>query len=63
MPSTPEKKEMVKAYSAWGAVCLFWGTTYLAIGSIVGYGSFIYALSKLPASEVIPRRIILYDVP
>jgi len=22
---------MVKAYLAWGAVCLFWGTTYLAI--------------------------------
>jgi drug/metabolite transporter (DMT)-like permease len=24
-------KETVKAYAAWGAVCLFWGTTYLAI--------------------------------
>lgn len=31
LPSTPEKKEMVKAYSAWAAVCLIWGTTYLAI--------------------------------
>ena len=24
-------KETIKAYAAWGAVCLFWGTTYLAI--------------------------------
>jgi drug/metabolite transporter (DMT)-like permease len=24
-------KETFKAYAAWGAVCLFWGTTYLAI--------------------------------
>jgi drug/metabolite transporter (DMT)-like permease len=31
LASTPEKKELAKAYSAWGAVCLFWGTTYLAI--------------------------------
>jgi drug/metabolite transporter (DMT)-like permease len=31
LPSTSVKKEMVKAYSAWCAVCLFWGTTYLAI--------------------------------
>jgi len=23
--------EAIKAYAAWGAVCLFWGTTYLAI--------------------------------
>jgi drug/metabolite transporter (DMT)-like permease len=26
-----DKKEIIKAYVAWGAVCLFWGTTYLAI--------------------------------
>ncbi|MFQ5603140.1 MAG: EamA family transporter [bacterium] len=25
------KKELIKAYLAWGAVCIFWGTTYLAI--------------------------------
>ena len=25
------KHEALKAYTAWGAVCLFWGTTYLAI--------------------------------
>ncbi|MFQ5637166.1 MAG: EamA family transporter [bacterium] len=25
------RKELIKAYAAWGAVCLFWGTTYLAI--------------------------------
>lgn len=25
------RKEKITAYSAWGAVCLFWGTTYLAI--------------------------------
>jgi drug/metabolite transporter (DMT)-like permease len=25
------KQELIKAYAAWGAVCLFWGTTYLAI--------------------------------
>ncbi len=31
MVTASEKKEMVKAYSAWGAVCFFWGTTYLAI--------------------------------
>jgi drug/metabolite transporter (DMT)-like permease len=28
---TAGSKETVKAYAAWGAVCLFWGTTYLAI--------------------------------
>lgn len=26
-----DKGEVLKAYGAWGAVCLFWGTTYLAI--------------------------------
>jgi len=26
-----DRKEIIKAYIAWGAVCLFWGTTYLAI--------------------------------
>ncbi|MFQ6114659.1 MAG: EamA family transporter [bacterium] len=26
-----DKKDILKAYTAWGAVCLFWGTTYLAI--------------------------------
>lgn len=26
-----ERKETIRAYAAWGAVCLFWGTTYLAI--------------------------------
>jgi drug/metabolite transporter (DMT)-like permease len=36
LPPTSEKKEMLKAYSAWGAVCLFWGTTYLAIRIGVG---------------------------
>lgn len=25
------KKDIIKAYTAWGAVCLCWGTTYLAI--------------------------------
>lgn len=25
------RQETIKAYAAWGAVCLFWGTTYLAI--------------------------------
>jgi len=25
------RQEIIKAYAAWGAVCLFWGTTYLAI--------------------------------
>lgn len=25
------RPETIKAYAAWGAVCLFWGTTYLAI--------------------------------
>jgi drug/metabolite transporter (DMT)-like permease len=25
------RKEAIKAYGAWAAVCLFWGTTYLAI--------------------------------
>jgi drug/metabolite transporter (DMT)-like permease len=25
------RKEKITAYAAWGAVCLFWGTTYLAI--------------------------------
>jgi len=25
------KRDKIKAYAAWGAVCLFWGTTYLAI--------------------------------
>lgn len=25
------RQEAIKAYAAWGAVCLFWGTTYLAI--------------------------------
>jgi drug/metabolite transporter (DMT)-like permease len=25
------RQETIKAYVAWGAVCLFWGTTYLAI--------------------------------
>ncbi len=25
------RTESIKAYAAWGAVCLFWGTTYLAI--------------------------------
>ena len=28
---TLTKKEKIAAYAAWGAVCLFWGTTYLAI--------------------------------
>ncbi len=28
---TGGSKDIVKAYAAWGAVCLFWGTTYLAI--------------------------------
>jgi drug/metabolite transporter (DMT)-like permease len=28
---TLTRKEKITAYSAWGAVCLFWGTTYLAI--------------------------------
>lgn len=28
---TAGSKETFKAYAAWGAVCLFWGTTYLAI--------------------------------
>jgi len=28
---TEGSKDIVKAYAAWGAVCLFWGTTYLAI--------------------------------
>lgn len=28
---TAGNSETVKAYAAWGAVCLFWGTTYLAI--------------------------------
>jgi drug/metabolite transporter (DMT)-like permease len=28
---TEESKDIVKAYAAWSAVCLFWGTTYLAI--------------------------------
>jgi drug/metabolite transporter (DMT)-like permease len=28
---TAESKETARAYAAWGAVCLFWGTTYLAI--------------------------------
>lgn len=26
-----EKRELIKAYSAWAAVSIFWGTTYLAI--------------------------------
>jgi len=26
-----ERRETIRAYAAWGAVCLFWGTTYLAI--------------------------------
>jgi drug/metabolite transporter (DMT)-like permease len=26
-----DKRDIIKAYTAWGAVCLFWGTTYLAI--------------------------------
>ncbi|MFO7461360.1 MAG: EamA family transporter [Desulfatiglandales bacterium] len=25
------RQETIKAYAAWGAVCLFWGTTYLVI--------------------------------
>ena len=25
------RKDAIKAYGAWAAVCLFWGTTYLAI--------------------------------
>jgi drug/metabolite transporter (DMT)-like permease len=25
------RREKISAYAAWGAVCLFWGTTYLAI--------------------------------
>jgi drug/metabolite transporter (DMT)-like permease len=29
--STAGGSEAAKAYAAWGAVCLFWGTTYLAI--------------------------------
>jgi len=28
---TLNRKEKITAYAAWGAVCLFWGTTYLAI--------------------------------
>jgi drug/metabolite transporter (DMT)-like permease len=28
---TAGREETIKAYAAWGAVCLFWGTTYLAI--------------------------------
>ena len=28
---TMTRKEKITAYAAWGAVCLFWGTTYLAI--------------------------------
>jgi len=28
---TLSRKEKITAYAAWGAVCLFWGTTYLAI--------------------------------
>ena len=28
---TLTRKEKITAYAAWGAVCLFWGTTYLAI--------------------------------
>ncbi len=28
---TAGSEETFKAYAAWGAVCLFWGTTYLAI--------------------------------
>lgn len=28
---TSTRKEKITAYAAWGAVCLFWGTTYLAI--------------------------------
>src|SRR4030042_294761 len=28
---TLTRREKVTAYAAWGAVCLFWGTTYLAI--------------------------------
>jgi ABC-type uncharacterized transport system permease subunit len=28
---TAGSEETIKAYAAWGAVCLFWGTTYLAI--------------------------------
>jgi drug/metabolite transporter (DMT)-like permease len=28
---TAGSKDVAKAYAAWGAVCLFWGTTYLAI--------------------------------
>lgn len=28
---TLTRKEKITAYTAWGAVCLFWGTTYLAI--------------------------------
>lgn len=30
-PRTLTRKEKISAYVAWGAVCLFWGTTYLAI--------------------------------
>lgn len=30
------KNELVKAYAAWASVCLFWGTTYLAIRIGVG---------------------------
>src|SRR4030042_2324267 len=26
-----ERKEIIKAYTAWVSVCFFWGTTYLAI--------------------------------
>ena len=28
---TLTRREKITAYAAWGAVCLFWGTTYLAI--------------------------------
>ena len=28
---TLSRKEKIPAYAAWGSVCLFWGTTYLAI--------------------------------
>jgi len=28
---TLSRKEKITAYATWGAVCLFWGTTYLAI--------------------------------
>ncbi len=28
---TLSRKEKITAYAAWGSVCLFWGTTYLAI--------------------------------